>query len=137
VTEMLKTKNQLVPLLFTIAILMAGCANQSGSQQAGQSNKQAQSSPKPSRSPLTEFESRLQFVRNGNYTYIWVLSRKDGKPFDMVDGEFLRKNAPQVVDWVKADEQGTRFIAGTNFDLEQGSMELIKKRFVVEDYSNK
>ncbi len=133
---MLKTKNQFVPLLFLIAILMAGCANQSSSQQAVQSNEQ-QSSPKPVRSPLTEFESRLQFVRNGNYTYIWVLSRKDGKPFDKEDGEFLRKNAPQVVDWVKADEPGTRFIAGTNFDLEQGSMELIKKRFVVEDYSNK
>jgi len=133
---MLKTKNQFVPLLFLIAILMAGCANQSGSQQAVQSNE-PQSSPKPVRSPLTEFESRLQFVRNGNYTYIWVLSRKDGKPFDKEDGEFLRKNAPQVVDWVKADEPGTRFIAGTNFDLEQGSMELIKKRFVVEDYSNK
>ena len=49
---------------------------------------------------------------------------------------FLRTNAPQVVDWVTTDE-GKRVIAGTNFDLAKGNLELLKKRFVVEDYTNK
>ena len=48
----------------------------------------------------------------------------------------LLANAPQVVDWVTTDE-GKKAIAGTNFDLEQGNMNLLKKRFVVENYSGK
>jgi len=28
-------------------------------------------------------------------------------------------------------------VAGTNFNLEEGNMEVLKKRFVVEDYSGK
>jgi hypothetical protein len=52
------------------------------------------------------------------------------------DAAYLRKNAPQVVDWVSTDA-GKKVIAGTNFDLAQGNLELIKKRFIAEDYSNK
>jgi hypothetical protein len=95
---------------------------------------QAQSMPQ--RSPLTQLESDLQYVRNGGFTYIWVVSRKDGKPLDKDDAAYLRKNAPQVVDWVGTDN-GKRFIAGTNFDLEKGNLDLLKKRFVVEDYSTR
>ena len=90
----------------------------------------------PSSSPLTGFAKDLQYIRNGGYTYIWVFSRKDGKPLDKDDSAFLRTNAPQVVDWVTTDE-GRKVIAGTNFNLEEGNLEALKKRFVTEDYSNK
>lgn len=82
------------------------------------------------------FEVDLEYVRKGQYTYVWVFARKDGKPLDKEDGAYLRANAPQVVDWIKTDE-GKRFIAGTNFDLALGNLELLKKRFVVEDYTVK
>jgi len=75
-------------------------------------------------------------VRKGQYTYVWVFSRKDGKPLDKDDGAFLRTNAPQVVDWVTSDE-GKKVIAGTNFDLAKGNLELLKKRFNVEDYTGR
>ena len=94
-------------------------------------------SPTPAVSPtapLTGFEKDLQYVRNGGYTYIWVFSRKDGKPLDREDGAFLRTNAPQVVDWVTTEE-GKKVIGGTNFNLEEGNLGLLKKRFVSEDYS--
>lgn len=94
------------------------------------------SSPKPAASPLVGFEKDLQYIRNGQYTYVWVFSRKDGKPLDKEDGTYLRVNAPQVVDWVTTDE-GKKVIAGTNFNLEEGNLELIKKRFNAEDYSGK
>lgn len=84
--------------------------------------------------PLTGFAKDLQYVRNGGYTYVWVFSRKDGKPLDREDGAFLRTNAPQVVDWVTTEE-GRKVIGGTNFNLEEGNLGLIKKRFVTEDYS--
>ena len=73
-------------------------------------------------------------MRNGGYSYIWVFSRKDGKPLDRDDGAFLRTNAPQVVDWVTTDE-GRKVIAGTNFNLEEGNLGALKKRFVTDDYS--
>jgi hypothetical protein len=48
----------------------------------------------------------------------------------------LRQNAPQVVDWVTT-EDGKKVIGGTNFNLEEGGMAQLRKRFVVEDYSKK
>ena len=95
--------------------------------------------PPPAASPtasLTRFEQDLQYIRNGQYTYVWVFSRKDGKPLDSTDSTFLRTNAPQVVDWVTTDG-GKKVIAGTNFNLEEGNLEALKKRYVAEDYSNK
>ena len=86
--------------------------------------------------PLTGFEKDLQYIRNGSYTYVWVFSRKDGKPLDKDDAAFLRTNAPQVVDWVTTDD-GRKVIAGTNFNLEEGNFGVIQKRFVTENYSGK
>jgi hypothetical protein len=88
----------------------------------------------PAASPKTGFEADLDWVRKGQYTYIWVFSRKDGKPIDKEDAAYLRQNAPQVVDWVTTDE-GRKVIAGTNFDLAQGNLPLLMKRFNAEDYS--
>ena len=78
----------------------------------------------------------MQFIRNGQFAYVWIFSRKDGKPLDAEDGKFLRTNAPQVVDWVRTDE-GRKVIAGTNFNLEEGNLAALRKRFVVEDYTGK
>jgi len=96
----------------------------------------ATSSPTTQSSPLVGFAKDLQYVRNGGYSYVFVFSRKDKKPLDKDDSAFLRTNAPQVVDWVITDE-GKKVIAGTNFNLEEGNMDALKKRFVVEDYSAK
>ncbi|HYK20451.1 MAG TPA: hypothetical protein VEV42_06940 [Pyrinomonadaceae bacterium] len=126
--------NRIGPI--SLILLLGACG---GSPPQKQSNSEA-AAPKPSptvqASPLTGFEKDLQYIRNGQYTYVWVFSRKDGKPLDRDDGAFLRTNAPQVVDWVTTDN-GRKVIAGTNFNLEEGNLALIKKRFVAEDYSGK
>jgi hypothetical protein len=90
----------------------------------------------PSPSPQTEFEKDLQFIRNGGYTYVYIFSRKDGKPLEPTDSSFLRTNAPQIVDWARTDG-GKKVIAGTNFNLEEGNLAALKKRYNVEDYSGK
>jgi hypothetical protein len=95
----------------------------------------AQSSPAPS--PKSGFEADLEYVRKGQYTYVWVFSRKDGKPLDGEDGAFLKTNAPQVVDWVTSDKDKKYIIAGTNFDLAKGNLDVIKKRFNAEDYTGR
>src|SRR6267378_2717683 len=83
------------------AISLASCSNTSTNSASSTPSNSAQSSPAPS--PKTGFEADLEFVRKGQYTYIWVFSRKDGKPLDKNDGAFLKKNAPQVVDWVRSE----------------------------------
>ncbi len=119
--------------LTLVAISFTSC-NRVGPNSTSTTAADAQSSP--ASSPKTGFEADLEYVRKGQYTYMWVFSRKDGKAIDKDDAAYLRTNAPQVVDWITTDE-GKKVIAGTNFDLAQGNLGILKKRFNVEDYSGK
>jgi len=119
-------------LLFGALLLLGACS--SAPSTSNTAPTPAPTSPTPVASPLTGFEKDLQYIRNGGYTYIWVFSRKDRKPLDKDDSTFLRTNAPQVVDWVTTDE-GRKVIAGTNFNLEEGNLAALKKRYIAEDYS--
>jgi|SRR5215216_3401508 len=120
-----------------IALLFAACSSSAPPPVNSNSNSStAAATSTPSPSPLTGFDKDLQYIRNGEYTYVWVFSRKDGKPLEPSDSIFLRTNAPQVVDWVTTDE-GKKVIGGTNFNLEEGNLELLKKRYVAEDYSGR
>ncbi len=125
------------PILILATLLLAGCSGSSSAPTPGPVGQGPSSPQQPSPSPLNDFEEALRFVRNGQYTYIWVVSRKDGKPFTADDGNFLKANAPQVVDWAKADPELKKFVGGTNFNLEEGNLEALRKRFVMEDYSAK
>ena len=123
-------------LLLVVVLFVGACGNGSAPTSTANSNATPAASPTPTPSPLTGFEKDLQYVRNGGHTFIWIFSRKDGKPLDKEDSAFLRTNAPQVVDWVTTDE-GRKVIAGTNFNLEEGNLEALKKRFVTENYTGK
>jgi hypothetical protein len=122
-----------VLLLLLVALLAGACHREAPTP----STETAGSSPPAaSPSPMTDFEKTLQFIRNGQFTYVYVISRKDGKPLQTEDSIFLKATAPQVVDWAATSDK-TKVVAGTNFNLEEGNLELLKKRFVVEDYSGK
>ncbi|HSE32650.1 MAG TPA: hypothetical protein VLA93_13845 [Pyrinomonadaceae bacterium] len=127
-------------LLATTLILVAASLTACGSREPATNapspapDTPAQSTPLSS--PLTGFAKDLAYIKNGRFSYIWVFSRKDGKPLDKEDSTFLRTKAPQVVDWVITDE-GKKVIAGTNFNLEEGNLALLKKRFNAEDYTGK
>jgi hypothetical protein len=118
------------------ALFFAACGGASRSDVIVSGPSPSSSAVRSPSLPLTGFEKDLQYIRNGQYSYIWVFSRKDGKPLEPADSTFLRTNAPQVVDWVTTDE-GRKVIGGTNFNLEEGNLEALKKRFVAEDYSNR
>jgi len=122
-------------VLLVFVVLLFGACGGSAPTTSNTSPTPA-ASPTATPSPLTGFEKDLQYIRNGGHTYIWIFSRKDGKPLDKEDSAFLRTNAPQVVDWVTTDK-GRKVIAGTNFNLEEGNLEALKKRFVAEDYTGK
>jgi hypothetical protein len=127
-----------IPGLIGLAVLFAAlplvsCNRSNTNSPTSRTEPTTEASPSPTK---TGFESDLDYVRKGQYTYVLVFSRKDGKPLDKNDGAYLRTNAPQVVDWVTTD-QGKKVIAGTNFNMEKGNLNLLKKRFVVEDYTGK
>ena len=124
-------------VLIAVVLILAGCGGGSAPTSTNNSTPAETATPTaPSPSPQTEFEKDLQFIRNGGYTYIYIFSRKDGKPLDPSDSAFLRTNAPQIVDWARTDG-GKKVIAGTNFNLEEGNLTALKKRYNVEDYSGK
>lgn len=128
-----------VSLLLVCVALLGACGGNPPPATTNTSTPEptaAASTPAVQASPLTEFERDLQYIRNGQFTYVWMFSRKDGKPLDKNDGDFLRKNAPQVVDWVLTDER-RKAIGGTNFNLEEGNMAELQKRFVTENLSGK
>jgi len=133
----MKDKVSVISSLFLTTVIIGlsqqACTTETSNQSTGNPTA-TQSTPAPT--PRTAFERDLQFIRSGQFSHIWVFSRPDGKPLDKDDGAYLRVNAPQVVDWVTTDE-GKRVIAGTNFDLELGNLPLLRKRFVVEDYTGK
>lgn len=123
-------------LVLILVLLFSGCGGSSSNSPATPAASTETPAAAPSGTPLTGFEKDLQYVRNGGFTYIWVFTRKDGKPLDKDDGAFLRTNAPQVVDWVTTDE-GKKVIGGTNFNLEEGNLSVLKKRYVAEDYTGR
>lgn len=123
----------LVLAVVVVALMPQACSSENPGPPADVSTAP---SPAPAASPKSDFERDLQFIRNGQFAYVWVFSRQDGKPLDKDDAQFLRQNASQVVDWVTTDG-GKRVIGGTNFDLEKGGMPELRKRFVVEDFTGK
>ena len=130
-------RHQFYLVLLLIGLIASGFAScHQGKTSPVENTDPAAASRAPEPTPKSGFEKDLQFIRNGQFTHVWIFSRKDGKPLDKDDGDYLRKNASQVVDWVTTDG-GKKVIAGSNFDLEPGNLVLLKKRFVVEDYSGK
>jgi hypothetical protein len=119
-----------------LALFLTACGGSTTTNTSNQTAADASPQPSVQSSPLSEFEKDFQFIKNGGFTYIWLISRKDGKPLEPTDSIFLKANAPQVVDWVRTDG-GKKVFAGTNFNLEEGNLVLLRNRFVFEDYSNK
>lgn len=128
------TSSLLVLGILVAAIFLSSCSRGTPNSETPSGTNEAESPP--ASTPKTGFDADLEYVRKGQYTYVWVFARKDGKTIDKEDAAYLRTNAPQVVDWITTD-QGTRVIAGTNFDLTKGPLELLKKRFKVEDYTGR
>ena len=119
-----------------LALLLTACGGSTTTNTVTEPSASASPQATVQSTPQSEFERDLAFIKKGGFTYIWLISRKDGKPLEPTDSIYLRANAPQVVDWVRTDG-GKKVFAGTNFNLEEGNLVLLRNRYVFEDYSNK
>jgi hypothetical protein len=123
-------------LILASAILLSAFAGCHQRSTAANDETPDNSTYRPEQTPGTQFERDLKYVRDGHFTHVWVFTRLDGREFTKDDGDFLRTNAPKVVDWVGTDGK-KKFIAGSNFDLDPTQMAALQKRFKVDDYSGK
>ena len=118
------------------ASLLSGCRKSSDSASGSASSPQGQSAPTPAR---TDFEQKLQYVREGQFHHIYVFTRKDGGPFDKDDVAHLNANSPvgeKTNMRVKTDD-GRRVLIGTNFEFTQENFDALGQRFNIEDYTGR
>ncbi|MEO6392782.1 MAG: hypothetical protein ABIP75_13115 [Pyrinomonadaceae bacterium] len=95
--------------------------------------KPAKPDPTPRPSPRNPLEASLNYVANGNFAKVWVLSRQDGAPFVKDDFDFIKANSPvQTNQYLKSDD-GLYVVVGTNFPYKPEQMDALTKRLKVED----
>lgn len=119
-------------VIVLLALMFSGC-NRSTSE-TSVSNPTPLPSALPTSTPLSDFDEALRFVKNGQFTYIWVFTRKDGKPFDPADSVILQTKARQIVDFTVTKDR-KKGVAGSNFPFEDADLVELQKRYVIEDYS--
>lgn len=119
-------------LLIVLTFLLSGCSG--STSETSVSNPTPLPSALPTSTPLNDFDEALRFVKNGQFTYIWVFTRKDGKPFDPADSVILKTRARQIVDFTMTKDR-KRGVAGSNFPFEDADLVELQKRYLIEDYS--
>ena len=120
--------------ILSLAVLAAstGCHRRAATDDETPDN----STYRPLATPATEFEQKLKLMRDAHFQYVWLFTRKDEKEFTSEDREILHTNAPKVVDWVGMDDK-KKFFAGSNFAIDPKNLEVLQKRYKIEDYSGK
>ena len=94
----------------------------------------------PTPAPTTEakkktFDDDLAAVRYNEYTYIFVLRRRDGRVIDGEDSKFIRANSPPETNQRLISDEGKAVIMGTNFRFYPGQWDAMNKRFDLRDLS--
>jgi hypothetical protein len=119
-------------LLALVALFSSACGKKNESQ--SQPAKTSSASPKQ---PQTPFERDLDYVRKGQFAYVFVFTRREGGAFTKDDIAYLKANSPpETNQWISTDE-GRRVIAGTNFEFKPEHFDALKQRFNIEDYSGR
>jgi hypothetical protein len=132
-----RTCAALLLIALLAASLFSGCQRGGGANSQSASNA-ASASPSPRKSqPQTEFEHDLDYVRTGNFRYIYVIARPDGVPPNSDDITYLTENTPKETNQRILTEGKRRIIVGTNFVFTPENLDALRKRFTVEDYSGK
>lgn len=123
-------KNQKIKKLQVIALVLAGIFVFSCGRQ---SVDQIKSNSAPEKK-ISEFERELKYMKTADFNYIFAFSRKDGKPLDSEDKKFLKHESRTANRHTLTKDGKTAFV-GTNYKLSDKSLEKLKKRFFLEDFS--
>ena len=123
-----KALRLLVP---AVAAFLAGCGANEGVLRSGKENSTAQSNVVATKDT---FNRELAEFRTADFTFIYVLRRKDRGPIDSEDRGVIRSNTVEANRRVSADD-GKAFIIGTNTAITPEHMTALYARFAIDNYS--
>ncbi len=117
-------------LILAIALFITACGGnesilRSGKEPTPQANTDSQK---------TTFEKDLEAMRTAEFSFIYVLRRKDGETLDAQDRSVIKLQTDQINRRVTADD-GRAVILGSNFLLTDRNMAVLNERFAVENFS--
>ena len=127
----MKQKKTNYMALLILALVGFACANQTILN-----SSQPKSTPvPPSEQPKNDFEKTLRGVQSGDFTYIFVLRRKDGGQIQGDDGRFIKSVSPAETNQFVVTDDNLVVIIGTNFPYPPENLDLLRERFNIEDFS--
>jgi hypothetical protein len=82
----------------------------------------------------TSFEQDLAEMKEAGFDYVFVIRRKDGKPFEDEDRRFLRESMPHEINRRVSSDDGKAFIFGSGFAVDPKSIDTWRSRYLVEEH---
>lgn len=119
----------LVSFFLFVVLLATGCGANDSILKSGKDTPQANAG-----SEKTPFARELDAVRTADFSFIYVLRRKDGGKIGAEDRSVIKLNTDGIPRRVAADDDKA-FILGSNFQLPPKNMMALYDRFAVENYS--
>lgn len=117
--------------LFLLILILLNLACESPSLKAN-SAKPAVNAVEDKRSGL---EKDLQTMRDADFDFVYVFRRKDGGALDSEDKKYLKANSPVFTNRFVLTDENKAVIAGSSYKFEAENLEILQKRFVVENFS--
>lgn len=98
--------------------------------------KSGKETPAPSgvETPKASFEKELEEMRTANFTFVYVIRRKDGQKMDAEDRSVIRLQTVDMNRRVTADDDKA-VIIGSNFQMPPKNLLVLFERFAVQNYS--
>lgn len=116
--------------LCLIASTLLACGANEGVLKDGKANSTSVNS-----APVKPTVDRdIDDMRTAGFQLIYVLRRKDGKPFDAEDRGFIKQKTDDANRRVSSDDDKA-FVIGSNRPVVPANWLAIYERFAVEDYS--
>lgn len=117
-------------LLFLAVAFAVGCGANDGILKSGKETP-APSNVQPTKSA---FEEDLGSMRTADFSYVYVLRRKDGGKIDAEDRSVIKAQTTDANRRMSSDDDKA-FIIGTNTQIPPKNMFVLMARFAVENYS--
>jgi hypothetical protein len=127
----MKQKETKFIALLILALVCFACANQT----ILNSSEPKREPVAPAEQPKDSFERALRGVESGDFTYIFVLRRKDGGAFVGDDSKFIKANTPPGTNQFVLTDEDRTIIIGSNFPFSPENLKALGERFNIEDYS--
>ena len=115
-------------LLLAVCGLLSACGANENILKSGKESPQANVENK------TPFAQELEAMRTADFSFIYVLRRKDGGKIDAEDRGVIKVQTSLANRRVAADDDKA-FIIGSNTQLPPQNMMVLYDRFAVENYS--